>query len=355
MTSFEENQELDKSYLLKLKQKHESDSGVAMLNDTQRAILLGMSEEEYRQKGVPSFITLSDKPWSAVSPPKKEEIASVYDKDSATDANLKADYGKSTPSIAATMQRAVYRPELDYHLHNKKEQYVILTTYGPDEKYDVRSEKVGFTLWGVVNTLKHAANRILTVRKYNPHAIFYPMRVIENANVIFFPLDGDGDQLIDTSGRAMGVKSSHLDLVRKNCDFLTRKFSTAVEQNKIKEQAMRRLNEVTEFFKHRGSSDITIDSKVASIVAHDKLDYPVEEGDYVPEPLAITPSNLPLFSNLQVTPVIHPEAVSSYIRTIESAIVKRDDESITRYVKKRENGKTYVIQVVSVPKKINQC
>jgi hypothetical protein len=106
---------------------------------------------------------------------------------------IRHNFSKRNPDIETIRRRAQYRKHLDFHCLPEGQNYVLLTTFGPDEKrFDILTQQVGIQIWGVFATLEECEEHAQFIRETNPHAVFFNIHTVQLGARIDLPPPCDG-------------------------------------------------------------------------------------------------------------------------------------------------------------------
>lgn len=131
------------------------------------------------KKKIPPEISLSEAEWVEPEPFKPENLNRKPLTDRDEEIAIQADFSARIPSAEVVKQRAKYRPSLWFNLIPRNQRYMIFTTYGPDDRFDIESQQIGFEFFGCFETLEEAAEQIRCIRSMNPHAVFLRFHTVD--------------------------------------------------------------------------------------------------------------------------------------------------------------------------------
>ena len=334
-------------------------TGIDMLTEDQQGDWNDKTEEGLSATGLPQYITLKSEreKYGIPLPEWTPENTTIRATDHTPEdyCAMKADIGESEPSIETMKLRAVYRSRYDFHLRKESERFIVVTTYGPDpEKFDIEDEEVGFEVWGFASSIKEAGERIMYIRKTNPHAIMYPMRLLSNLGKIPLPLPDTGVETVEANKQHQKrVKERHVGKTSEECGYIESRVTHNADSIEQKKQALRRLELVNEYLSLGAkAAPPALKKEVTGIMLEDKKEIPIVFDDYTPDPLAVSPGNLPLLSNLESLPSVNPDMVSSYARVVESDGTVLPPGAIRDFVTtKMPDGRTLLISRTRMTKK----
>jgi len=178
-------------------------------NLSQKIIMLEEEINDY----IPQGLSLSKVAWVSPGEYRKENYNRKPESNIDDEMALKVDFTKSNPPSDVIRRRAKYRPHMWHNFIPKSQRFMIFTTYGPEEQgYDIDSPKIGFEFFGCFEDLEQVKHQILTIRKYNPHAVFLTFHTVDvgMGKRIEFPPPNDG------SAQTFHLNTEHQTLMQKH-------------------------------------------------------------------------------------------------------------------------------------------
>lgn len=126
---------------------------------------------------------------------------------------LRFDLEAHVPSLDTVERRARWRPEYDYPCLPARQRFVVFTSLGPDERHDVAASQTGVRLWGMFETMPQAAAHVRNVRAANPHAVWFPLHVVDASwGPIDLPPPRDGHTRRHVLNRELGrIMGQHME------------------------------------------------------------------------------------------------------------------------------------------------
>lgn len=173
--------------------------------------------------------TLSDLPWIPSKPRMKENYNRKPEKDRDDEMALREDFERNNPTLDTVKRRAQYREHLDFNCLPESQKHILLTTYGPGPQFDIQAEESGFRVWGSFGNLKECRMAIARIRKLNPHAVFFPIHIVDlDGKPIEFPPPNDGStENFHLNQEHQMIMSRHLKGEVKSAEYVeSRKLST---------------------------------------------------------------------------------------------------------------------------------
>lgn len=76
----------------------------------------------------------------------------------------RADFDRTNPDLDTIERRGKYRQHLDFRCLPEDQNFMVITTYGPTDQYDIKADKSGFYCWGVFATELDAVCHISMIR-----------------------------------------------------------------------------------------------------------------------------------------------------------------------------------------------
>jgi hypothetical protein len=259
-------------------------------------------------------VTLSKLPYHK---PVLDEREEYYDRRSEPDRldemAIRADFVNSNPEPETVRRRAVYRKHLDFKCLPEDQNFVVMTTYGPTEEFDVLAPKVGFRIWGVFDSEKEAVMHIQFVREVNPHAVFLPMHIIHLGRAIDLPPPNDGSVSEHQLNKEYeSFMKKHLARAARSATKVHERKLEAITSTKRRNEVVQEFNNIQKSLQdiskfQRGMYDDNDTEEVEKLVS--KLGK--YKGGRDPELKSVTPGHLPFDECLKDLKCIPPQLFDS--------------------------------------------
>lgn len=288
-------------------------------------------------------LTLSQNEYIEATPLQPDKFNRPLESDASVEFAISADFTRSKPDLQTIRKRAVYRSNLDFHCLPPQQRFVILTTCGPDDRYDVEYEKEAIRIWGVFETKKDCEHHIRFIRSKNPHAVFIPMHVLQLGRCIQIPPPNDGSTEKHHVNENYGkMISSHLKKEVDTAEFIDRRHKSVKERCIMQNQIITHYNSVVQGLKDMlkcGDTKIMEETKVPNFPEY------VEDKEFEP----LTPGNLELDKLVDNVSKVPAPLVEEYLKVYSATCQPIPEESMKRefkMVNRKSDGKPVVVSVI---------
>lgn len=304
--------------------------------------------------------TLSKLPYITPIPMPRENYNRRSEPDRFDEMALRADFVNSNPDLETVRRRAVLREHLDYHCLPRDQNFIVLTTFGPTEGFDVEAPQVGFQTWGVFGSEDEAILHVQFVRKTNPHAVFLPVHIVQLGKRIDLPPPNDGStvnhQLNKEYSRFM---ERHLNKSVVDAEEVHNRKESTVAMTKDRNETVQKFNDIhktlDDIARHRdklGNDDGTEaeeehQQELERILS--KLD--TYKNGRESNLKTITPGNRPFEECINDLKSIPPQLLDAYIKCYEASSTTLPSHLKVEYrTHVREDGEICIVRVILGPK-----
>lgn len=283
-------------------------------------------------------LTQSKLPWVDVKPREPEPKTRPLHKDQNTEMALRFDFENQNPPLEIIRERTVYRPELDFNCLPTGQNWILLTTFGPDPNlYDIPRKQSGFWFWGAFENLEACEKQIKYIKNKNPHIVFLPIHPLELNGRIDFPPPNDGD----TSGHILN---------KEHAQFMERYLMN--ERNTAEDVENRRTQSLMQTVKAKKAID-RIDQALRDL--HNNplkfTDFESEFEQYLDDdPEVVTPGGVAIDKLIDNLKEVHPSMIQAYIDYIISTDIQLADNYCRKFqiYTRPSDGKKVLVKVITV-------